>query len=77
MLSCSPIQRKPKRALDDTDDEYAGDESIIGEEDIPKTENETNNTLRAIESRAAYWLMQLSMGDSKHRAKRVRRASIN
>jgi hypothetical protein len=90
MLSCSPIKgsarfaicssveahRKPKRALGDTDDEYAGDESTTGEDDTPKVEN-INNALRGTESRAAYWLMQLSMGDSKHRAKRVRRASIN
>lgn len=91
MLSCSPIQRstdfamssvvevqrKPKRALGDMDDEYAGDESNIGEDDIPKTENETSGSLRTTESRAAYWLMQLRMGDSKHCAKRARRASIN
>ncbi len=91
MLSCSPIQRstdfamgsvvevqrKSKRALGDTDDEYAGDESTIGEDDSPKTANKTNNALRATESRAAFWLMQLRMGDSKHRAKRARRASIN
>ena len=91
MLSCSPIkrstdfamgfpvevQRKPKRALGDTDDEYAGDESTIEEDDTPKVENNITNVLRGTESRAAYWLMQLSMGDSKHRTKRVRRASIN
>ena len=71
------VRRKPKRALGDTDDEYAGDESTIGEDDGPKAGKKANKTLRTNESRAAYWLMQLSMRDSNHRAKRARRASIN
>lgn len=91
MLSCPLIQRSPdfamgslveahcktKRALENTDDEYVGGEAIIGNDDSLNIENKTTNVLRATESRAAYWLMQLSMGDSEHRAKRPRRASIN
>lgn len=90
MLSCSPVQRstevaprspadqrKAKRPMHDTDDEYAGDESTTGEDDPPATAKPASQALRTTESRAAYWLMQLSMEDAMHRDKRARRASIN
>lgn len=90
MLSCSPVQRtteltsqsptdqrQSKRPMLDTDDEYAGDESTTGEVDASKTAKPAGKALRTTESRAAYWLMQLSMEDAKHRDKRARRASIN
>lgn len=90
MLSWSPVQRSTevtprspagqrnsKRPMHDTDDEYAGDESTTGEDDVPHTVKPASKALRTTESRAAYWLMQLSMEDAKHRDKRARRASIN
>lgn len=90
MLSCSPIQRsteftpqspgdsrKSKRPMVETDEEYAGDESTTGEDDPPKPSKLASKIPRTTETRAAYWLMQLSMEDAKHRDKRARRASIS
>jgi len=84
MLSGSPIRHSTesssqtaKRRLLDTDDDYAGDASTADEHDAPNSPQPLGKELRTTESRAAYWLIKLSMEDAKHRHKRVRRASIN
>jgi len=83
LLSGSPVRRSTesssqnaKRRLLDTDDDYAGDASTADEYAGPNSPQPVSTVLRNTESRAAYWLMQLSMGDTKHRSKRVRRASV-
>jgi len=83
MLSGSPIRHSTelssqtaKRRLRDTDDDYAGYASTADERDGPNSPQPAGKALQSTESRAAYWLMQLSVEDAKHRNKRVRRASI-